>query len=275
MGPKPWDTVKSEINTLPKEQLITPSISNNVNTPVNSEPIIIKKDSRQVDNSTSIINQNVNNNQAQQQSNDPINNNQIGSNLNSYTGLSNNNYGGYNSSGYGSMYGGMGGGYGMGMGGYGSYGGMYGGMGGGYGIGMGMGGYGMRPMMNQNDPDFLDRCFQTIERMNFQLFHLCELARMIQQQSAALTFLYEMISKVYSVVKTYAKENMISLFSSIKNGTISKLIRLREIVTEFLNTSPSTEDSKLKKHLKILDKMLIVLLTISVAGYLGNFVVTK
>lgn len=272
MGPKPWDTVKSEINTLPKEQLITP-ISNNVNIPVNSEPIIIKKDSRQVDNSTNIINQNVNNNQAQQQSNDPINNNQTGSNLNSYTGLSNNNYGGYNSSGYGSMYGGMGGGYGMGMGGYGSYGGMYGGMGGGY--GMGMGGYGMRPMMNQNDPDFLDRCFQTIERMNFQLFHLCELARMIQQQSAALTFLYEMISKVYSVVKTYAKENMISLFSSIKNGTISKLIRLREIVTEFLNTSPSTEDSKLKKHLKILDKMLIVLLTISVAGYLGNFVVTK
>lgn len=281
MNSKPWNIIKTEINSLPADQLITKSTNNNSigsqNPQINNlPPVVMKKDSGQNNINLSIGNQQQNNNNSQiTQNSSNINENSsvtthdltnsINSNNynNNSIGLTNNNGmygmgygGGYgNYSGYGG-YGGGYGGYGGSCGGYGGYGmnNYYGGMG-------GMGGFGPRPFGGTNSqPDFLDKCFFTIERMNFQLFHLCELARMIQQQSSALAFLYEMLSKFFGFLRVYAKDKSIEIFSELKNSTFQKINNLRNFIKDFLNTNSQTEDSKLRSHIKMLDKMLIFLL---------------
>jgi hypothetical protein len=174
--------------------------------------------------------------------------------------------GGMNSSlyggGYGNTYGGGYGGMGMGVGGYG----MGMGMSGYGGYNMGMGGMGMgmgRGMSDPNNPDFLDKCFFTIEKMNFQIFHLCELARMIHQQSTALYFLYDIVKKGYSTVNTYAKDKIKLIFFSLKNYGIDKIIKLKKFTKEFLSKSENLEDNKIRNHIKLLDKLLIFMLILA------------
>lgn len=286
---KAWNKSATPLNTTNQESLISPTYDpksqsmseiNNTNCPV-----IMKKSESSVGpsvnrsnlqmglssdnniNSTSITDANT--------TSTALNSDNNTTSLNSTSNMNN-----YNSSGYGSSYGSSYGGYG-GMGGYGGGmygGGMYGGMGG-YGGGMygggmygGMGGYGMmgRGMMNDpnHQPDFLDKAFMSVERMNFQLFHLCELARMIHQQSAALTFLYEMIHKGYSAVKGYTFSGVKSLLSSIKNGTISRLVRMRNFIKEFLSKSDELKDEKIKQQIKLLDRLLFITLIIAASGML-------
>jgi hypothetical protein len=138
---------------------------------------------------------------------------------------------------------------------------MYGGSmyGGGYGGGM----YGGRGNQISENTDFLEKCFFTIERMNFQIFHLCELARMIHQQSTALAYLYDIIKKGYILINTYCKDKTLSLISTIKTKIKEKILSIRKQIKEFLSKSSELENSKIRRHIKVIDNILFILLIIA------------
>ena len=262
---KAWKHQPSEVNS--NNIIISPLNDGSDSLPLVKTNVPVKKDSN-LGNINQPINEISNNDNSYGNDNNfgGIGNNNIG-------GMNNNLYGGMNNSLYGGGYGNsnFGGGYGMGMGGYGM--GMGMGMGGygGYGMGMGMG----RGMSDPNNPDFLDKCFFTIEKMNFQIFHLCELARMIHQQSTALLFLYDIIKKGYSTVNTYAKDKIRSIFSSLKNYGIDKIIRLKQFTKEFLSKSENLEDNKIRSHIKILDKLLIFMLILASSTIIVKAIAVK
>lgn len=264
---KPWKQIPSELNSS-NQAVITPSSNVQANQPlINGPGPILKKDSNLGDSSIPrVVPDNIesgNNNNA----------NIMNSNSNFSSGIGG--YGGYGGmSGMGGM-GGMGGyggmsGYG-GYGGYSSYGGL-GGFGGGYG---GLGGLGPRGLTNQENPGFLDNCFVTIEKMNFQLFHLCELARMIHQQSAALGFLYEMITKAYATVKAYTVSKSTGLYESISQQALTKVKAIKTFLKEFVSKSSDLDDSKIKQHIKLLDKILLLIIMVSGVSMLAQIVVNK
>lgn len=286
---KPWKNIQTPINTTNQQNLIAESNEKVTDTSqINNLAVPIKKQSNTIINQNNEIGIKDSNNNSLQTA-DPMNqnNNLNNSLINNGSNNTYNGYSGYNSTGYGSNYGGYGnsmgvyGGYGNSIGGYGGYGnsfsgyGGYSGYGGGYGsYGSGYGGYsnsmyGNQGIMNRNqEPDFLDKCFFTIERMNFQLFHLCELARMIQQQSASLTFLMEMSYKLYDLIKYVLKEKLFEYIKHFKSKTIEKIIKIREFLSDFLNTNTLKEDSKLKNEIKLLDKFLIFLMISGVITFI-------
>lgn len=274
---KPWNRQPTEINSTPQSGLMTKVItSEGVSGGLSGVGDVVMKKESSTNVIGNIVSGNITANTLNANSlsgvngvNDvnvntinPMNQiNQLGS---SYNGAYGGGYGGAYGSGYGSSYGGYGSGYGAYGGGYGpTYGGLGGGFGGGYGSSFGS--YGMRPQSNQ--PDFLDNCFFTIERMNFQLFHLCEMVRMIQQQSAALTFLYETVSKLYNWSKTFAKEKSTSAFNSLKSSFINRLTKIKNFLRDFLNTSELSPDSKLRQHIKLIDNILTILLLSAISSW--------
>lgn len=170
---------------------------------------------------------------------------------------------------YSSPYGG---GYGSGL--YGGYGGSYGGYGGSYGMGYGMGGMGgmgmgmysqYGRMNNPNGGDFLDKCFMAVERMNYQMYHFCEMTRMIQAQSTSLVYFLEIMTKAYNWVKMFIQTKSKSIYDSTKLSIITKCTKMKQIIKEFLSRE-TIEDDKLRKQIKILDYILGVLITMAVAG---------
>lgn len=290
---KPWKNVQTPINTTSQHNLISETNEKLTDvSQINNLSVPIKKESNQNNRNLNIEN-NPNQNNLSNNSNSYPDNNQVsnnsslngnGYNLNSgvygnenmstYNGYNGygSGYGGYNGygGGYGSSFGSLGGyssnGYGGGFGSYGGYGGRYGGYGGYGGYGNSMMGSGM--MNGNQNPDFLDKCFFTIERMNFQLFHLCELARMIQQQSVSLTFLMEMSCKFYDIIKYVMKDKLYEYIVSFKSKTIEKIMKIREFLYDFLNNNTLKDDSKLKNEIKLLDKFLIFLLISGVITFI-------
>ncbi len=286
VAPKAWKNVPSELNSGGNN--ITPLKDINEAMPSAKVNIPIKKDSN-INNSTG--NSTFNNLTGPAEINNTLNSTQDNSHINQIdsnigNSMSNSNPLGMNS--YGNGINSFGSGYGMGgsYGGYGMGGGSYG-MGGGYGMG-GFGGYGMSggygmggsygmPGMNKdpNNPDFLDKCFYSIERMNFQLFHLCELARMIHQQSTALAYLFDLFKKGYSLVNNFAKDKIMSLIYTIKKYSIDKIIQLKKFTKEFLNKSNNQEDTTLKSHIKLLDRALFILIIISSSTLIAKAIAIK
>ena len=93
-----------------------------------------------------------------------------------------------------------------------SYGGGMGNGGGmGYRGGMGNGRMGYGGMSRMNNPNeqgtVLDQCFFIVEKLNYQMFHFCEMTRMIQAQSASLAYFLEIMKKVYTWSKNFISTN--------------------------------------------------------------------
>lgn len=271
---KAWNTRLTDINSKDKHELITPGDPNDFTIPSNtnlSQPIILKKDSSTNNNNSNLLNNTTNNNKLSEET-DQVNqnkeseNNLLSSNNNNYNrNQYNNSYNGYNSM-YNGGYGGnmYGSGFGNSMygGGFGNS--MYGG-----GFGGNMFGYRGNMGIYNNDPngyqpDLLDRCFMSIERMNFQLYHLCELARMIQQQSNALCFLYEIICKGYKMFQDYLYDRLKQLYIKIKIYLFNKIAQIRQSIKEFFIINNDKLDSyKVKNQIKIIDKILLIALIFS------------
>ena len=283
---KAWDTLQTPINSTQNvADLITPGpdISSIKQGLTNLVPVVkrdlnpIQSSNYNIGSNTSSINQTANAGEKTTE---------VFSGTNTNTGITpaitstanpinSPSYGGYNP---------YGGGYGSSMGGYGgynSYGGGYGGLSnyGGYGgySGLGgVGGYGSMGIgsgmglpynrMNQNeDPGILDKCFVVIERMNYQMYHFCEMARMIQAQSASLAYFMEILIKVYKWLKEYVTNNSKSFYTKSKLLLIEKLIKIKQILKEFF-VKTDLEENKIKSQIKVLDYIISVLLITAISG---------
>ena len=172
-----------------------------------------------------------------------------------------NNYSsGYGASGYGgSGYGiggyGMGGygmnGYGMGMGGY----------------GMGMGSYGMGGvgMMGRDSNDSLSKYFMLLERLNFHLFHLCEMVRMMQNQSEAIKFLFDMVKKAVIFGKDCILVHSVDIFNYLKHKIMSIFSTIKGIIVQYLFTNDLNPE-ELKAQLNVINYLIRGLVVLAVAS---------
>lgn len=101
--------------------------------------------------------------------------------------------------------------------------------------------------------------------MNYQMFHFCEMTRMIQAQSASLAYFIEIMTKVYGWIKTFISTNSKAFISKSKLFIIQKLVKIKMYLKEFFGNK-DIEDKKLKSHIKVLDYMITLLLITTVAG---------
>ena len=108
---------------------------------------------------------------------------------------------------------------------------------------------GMYMMGGQNT--FFDKLFMTLERANYQMYHLCEMIKLIKKQKPTITFFKSLIISIFKTIK----EKYIQIINMIKDY----FINLKNIFT-FDNDKYSEED--LKNHIKIIDYIIKILLDI-------------
>ena len=105
---------------------------------------------------------------------------------------------------------------------------------------------GMYMMGGQNT--FFDKLFMTLERANYQMFHLCEMIKLIQKQKPTLKFFKSLIISAFKAIK----EKYLEIIKSIKEC----LNNLKNIFT-FNNDKYNEED--LKNHIDIIDYAINIL----------------
>ena len=105
---------------------------------------------------------------------------------------------------------------------------------------------GMYMMGGQNT--FFDKLFMTLERANYQMFHLCEMIKLIQKQKPTLKFFKSLIISAFKAIK----EKYFEIIKSIKEY----LNNLKNIFT-FNNDKYNEED--LKNHIDIIDYAINIL----------------
>ena len=106
---------------------------------------------------------------------------------------------------------------------------------------------GMYMMNGQNT--FFDKLFMTLERANYQIYHLCEMIKLIKNQKPTLKFFKLMIISAFKTLK----EKYYQVIKIIKDY----LIDLKNIFS-FNNDKYNEED--LKHHIQILDYAINFLL---------------
>ena len=106
---------------------------------------------------------------------------------------------------------------------------------------------GMYMMGGQNT--FFDKIFMTLERANYQMYHLCEMIKLIKNQKPTLKFFKAMIISAFNTLKQKYYEIIKAIkeyFSNLRN------------VFSFNNDKYNEED--LKHHIQILDYAINFLL---------------
>ena len=106
---------------------------------------------------------------------------------------------------------------------------------------------GMYMMGGQNT--FFDKIFMTLERANYQMYHLCEMIKLIKNQKPTLKFFKAMITSAFNTLK----QKYYEIIKTIKDY----FINLKDIFS-FNNDKFSEED--LKGHIKIIDYAIKFLL---------------
>ena len=99
---------------------------------------------------------------------------------------------------------------------------------------------GMYMMGGQNT--FFDKIFMTLERANYQMYHLCEMIKLIKNQKQTLKFFKAMIISAFNTLK----QKYYEIIKTIKDY----FINLKDIFS-FNNDKYNEED--LKSHIKIID----------------------
>ena len=99
---------------------------------------------------------------------------------------------------------------------------------------------GMYMMGGQNT--FFDKIFMTLERANYQMYHLCEMIKLIKNQKPTLKFFKAMIISAFNTLK----QKYYEIIKTIKDY----FINLKDIFS-FNNDKYNEED--LKGHIKIID----------------------
>ena len=96
---------------------------------------------------------------------------------------------------------------------------------------------------------FLDKLFMTLERANYQMFHLCEMIKLIKKQKPTMTFFKSLIISSFKAIK----QKYYDIIQMIKDY----FLKLKDIFT-FNNDKYNEED--LTKHIKIIDYIIKFLL---------------
>ena len=106
---------------------------------------------------------------------------------------------------------------------------------------------GMYMMGGQNT--FFDKIFMTLERANYQMYHLCEMIKLIKNQKPTLKFFKTLLISAFNTLK----QKYYEIIKTIKEY----LINIKDIFS-FNNDKFSEED--LKGHIKIIDYAIKFLL---------------
>lgn len=88
---------------------------------------------------------------------------------------------------------------------------------------------------------------------------------MIQQQSAALSYCSELLSSLYTKGKDLLLNSSYNLAVKIKQKIIMAILATKNYLIEFL-FKDKLENEKIRKHIKILDTMLMICLVSSAGG---------
>ena len=99
---------------------------------------------------------------------------------------------------------------------------------------------GMYMMGGQNT--FFDKLFMTLERANYQLFHLCEMIKLVQKQKPTLKFFKALLISAFKAIK----EKYFSIIAKIKEY-------LKNLKNAFSLNNDKYDEEELKNHIKIID----------------------
>ena len=102
---------------------------------------------------------------------------------------------------------------------------------------------GMYMMGGQNS--FFDKLFMTLERANYQMFHLCEMIKLIKNQKPTIIFFKSLIISSFKAIK----QKYYEIIKTIKDY----FINLKDIFS-FNNDKYNEED--LKNHIKFIDYVI-------------------
>ena len=105
-------------------------------------------------------------------------------------------------------------------------------------------------MMNGQNT-FFDKLFMTLERINYQMYHLCEMLKLIKNQKTNLKFFKSLIISAFKAIKKKIYDTIYTMkeyFLNLKN------------IFSFNNDKYNEED--IKNHLKVIDIIIKLLLSI-------------
>ena len=105
-------------------------------------------------------------------------------------------------------------------------------------------------MMNGQNT-FFDKLFMTLERINYQMYHLCEMLKLIKNQKTNLKFFKTLIISAFEAIKKKLYDTIYAMkeyFFNLKN------------IFSFNNDKYNEED--IKNHLKIIYIIIKFLLSI-------------
>jgi len=111
------------------------------------------------------------------------------------------------------------------------------------------------------------------------MFHFCEMTRMIQAQSASLTYFLEIMGKLYIFIRDFISTKSKSVYLSTKMYLITKLLSIKQFLIDFflLDRVENNEEneSKIKNHIKIIDKLIKYLLFSAAIAYTVKYIFGK
>ena len=99
--------------------------------------------------------------------------------------------------------------------------------------------------MSGSQNTFFDKLFLTLERANYQLYHLCEMIKLIKNQKTTIKFFKSLIISAFKSIK--------EKYYDIVNKLKEYFINLKNIFT-FNNEKYNEED--LKYHIQIIENII-------------------
>ncbi len=114
--------------------------------------------------------------------------------------------------------------------------------------------------------------------MNYQIYHFCEMARMIQAQSASLAFFIETIFKIYNWIKEFTMKHSKNTYISTKLYIVKKLMEIKIFFVNFFNFRGEVNEEReklLKNEISFIDKMIKYLLITSSAAFFFTYMTSK
>ena len=114
----------------------------------------------------------------------------------------------------------------------------------------------MGPSFPGDSNTFFNKLFLTFERANYQMYHLCEMVQMIQQQLPTLKYFCSLIKKAYYYILKKMKE------------IVDDMIRYIRHVRESLSYSnENISEERMKQQIETINKLIKITLFISALGY--------
>jgi hypothetical protein len=109
------------------------------------------------------------------------------------------------------------------------------------------------PFLNNNVNSFFDKLFMTFERTNYQMYHLCEVINMIENQKQTLKYVYFLLKQIYKTI--------LQKYYSILENLKQYLFSLKDIFTK--NNSLFTIN-ELNNHIQILNFLIKVIISLCI-----------